>query len=374
VSGGTGWAKPSRSSVEIVVAWGGPHLRAARERKNQDMTQLLTRPTSGFGRFRWALPLLLIGILGSSTSGFADEFRLKDGRRLVGEIVREIGDLVSIKTTTGVVTVERSDIVKRVETRTPYEEYLDRVKELADNDSSGHLELARFCDQNELKAEAILHFKKVMQLSPNNEEARTKLGYLWLAGDWFLEGSPEIEAKRAELEETPTEDLIEMPDRFSIPKPSPAEERGLPPLPASAEMIHLVLDERIGRERPKVSGASHVVSKLCRSFSEPMRVTKSGDPEKCAFEIRVKVRCYFAKTVRFYNKPLYHVFTGEVQMQILERRADGSTRSVGRMKFKKNLSANVDHDKSKSINWSYHATIEELEKKLEDYSWFKKRL
>ena len=338
------------------------------------MSQFWTRPRFGLCGCQWTLPVLLIALIWSSTSSFADEFRLKDGRRLVGEIVREIGDLVSIKTSSGVVTVERNDIVKRVETRTPYEEYLDRVKKLSDTDTLAHLDLARFCDRSDLNAEAILHFKKVMELSPDNEEARLKLGYVWLAGDWFLEGSPEVEAKRAELEETPTEDLLEMPDRFSIPKALPEKEKKLPPLPATAAAIHLVLDERVGRERPEVSGATLVVSRLCRSFSEPMRVTKSGDPAKCAFEIRLKIRCYFAKTVRFYNKPLYHVFTGDVQMQILQRRSDGSTRSVGRMKFKKNLSANVDHEKSKSMKWTYHATIEELEKKLEALSWFKKRL
>ncbi len=301
-----------------------------------------------------------------------DVFRLKDGRRIEGNIIREIGDLVSIRTADKVLTIDRGEIVEQIAVKTAFDRYQEKLSTTAEDDLAAQLALARWCASEDLASEATLHYKIVVGLAPDLEEAREKLGHIWFAGDWYLDGSAELEARRAELESTPAEDLPKIPDQLP-PEPTERMPRELPPVPFGSRSVALTLDEKLGREAPKNSGVAFHVDKLLRSLDEPLRVSPGLDPAKAPFEIRVKVRCFFVRTQTFYNAPIYHVYQGEAEADIFERAEDGTTRRVGHVSAKKPFSSSVKVPKEKALQYTYYATCEELAVQLARSTFLRSR-
>ena len=331
--------------------------------------RVLRGPVRFVGAF--AVCALLFGVAPGAVH--ADLFKLKDGRRIEGTVVREIGSLISIKTSDGVITLDKTEIRERVIKKTPFDEYRERVKEIAETDLAGNLALAKWCEGHEMTAEATLHYKAVVAIAPDHEGARVKLGYVWIAGDWFLEG-PAAEARRAELEAIEVDDIVKLPDSPDSDGPTDEEiERTLPPLPVGAKTLALKLDEKIGKEKPKSSGVAHQINKYCRQMTEPLRVSPSADPTTAPFVIEVKVRTYFVRTVSFYNAPLNNIFQGEVQAKIYQRQPNGVLKAAGTIKFSKPYSLSCQVDKKKASQSAYYATIEEFGKKLRATPFFRKR-
>ena len=322
------------------------------------------------GGVRAALGLLVIALL--ATPIHADLFRLKDGTRLEGTIVREIGDLVSIKPPDGVVTIDKSEIKERIEKKTPFKEYQEKIKTLDSEDLDSQVELARWCERNSLSAEAARHWKRVIEIAPDHEDARKTLGYIWLAGDWYLEGSPEEAARRAELEAMDTDDLIELPEKVTLPPPE-IDRKPLPPLPTTARSVALVIDEKMGRKKPTTSGASYSLSSLCRQLKEPLSASTGKDPKTAPFVMELKVKVYFVRTVTFYGRPLNNMFQGQVNLTIKERTAEGSLRVVDRLSFNHKYSLTTRIEKDQAIQSAYHATIHEFRQKLPTMRFFKSR-
>ena len=343
----------------------------------EDVVQMSQR-TSRSANFRvlWCVRALLLGgilSMGVSSPAFADLFRLTDGRRIEGTVVREIGNLISIKTSSGVVTLDKTEIRERVEKRTPFDEYKQKVKLVSPEDLSGNLSLAEWCDRNELTAEAVLHYKAVVTIAPDHEGARIKLGYVWIGGDWYLKGK-DADARIAELEAIDTDDIVELPDEPALGgTPEPEVERTLPPLPASAKTLALKLDEKVGKDKPKHSGIAFQISRICRQLKEPLRVSPSANPDTAPFVIEVKVRAYFVRTVTFYNAPLNNVFQGQVSATIHERQADGTLKVAGTITFKQPYSLSCRVAREKAIQSAYYATIEEFGKQLRASSFIRSR-
>lgn len=316
-----------------------------------------------------AAVIVVCGLVGTLA---ADVFRLADGRRVEGTIVREIGDLVSIKTADGVITVDRKEILDRIVVRSQLDEYRDRAAALADDDFSGHLSLARWCAENELPSESKLHYKRVISIDPEHEEGREKLGYIWFTGDWYLEGSAEIEARRKEIESTTADQTKSIPDR--LPEiPEQKDPPKLPPLPKGAGKVALTLDEKIGKESPERSGALYHVNQVLRGLDEPMSANPGLDAAKADLEIRIKVRCYFLRTQDFYGAPLYHLYEGSAQIEVLERNADGSTQRVGLAKVQQPFSSSVKVDRAKALDYTYYATASAIGEKLAAMKYFRER-
>lgn len=305
---------------------------------------------------------IVIGLGPGAAPLRADVFRLKDGRRIEGTVVREIGDLLSIKTADGIVTVGREEIVERIAAKTPFDKYKERLAAAAPDNVDQQLELARWCAAEGLAAESTFHYKRVIELAADHEEAREKLGYIWFAGGWYREGSPELAARKAELEATPAEQPPEIPegDVASAPEAVP----DLPPLPANAEAIALVLDEKLDKDPPRRSSVPYELGLFLGKLPKPMRAIPGLDPSRAKLEIRVKVRIFFVKTVKFYETPVYHLFQGEAEAEIFERGADGSARSVGKVSAKRNFSSSIQNPMEKGMGYTYFATVERLADQL----------
>jgi len=312
---------------------------------------------------------LLLCVLGSGPL-LADLFRLKDGRELEGSIVREIGDLVSIRTAAGIVTIDRSEIEEHERSRTSYDEYQERLRKLDDGDAAGHLALARFCESEGLEGEAASLYKRVVEIDSHNSVAREKLGYVWYAGGWYLDGSAELEAKRKEVESIDVGGAKDL-DPAAVSRP-PARKPSLPPLPSSSAAMAIKLDERIGRDPVENSGAAYVIGSLCRTLTKPIQAAPGFDPTKTPYVMEVKIRTAFLKQVQFYNLPLTNIYQCKVDVGIGERNPDGSLRRVGTLRFSQEFKLASRVDKERGMRSAYHAGIEELDRRLQKMTFFRK--
>lgn len=314
------------------------------------------------------LAALLLGAL-VATPLFADVFRLKDGRRLEGTVVREIGDLLSIKTADGIVTVDKADVLERIAAKTPYDKYKERLAAASADDPAQQLELARWCVAEGLAAESTFHYKRLLELVQDHEEAREKLGYIWFAGGWYLDGSPELAARKAELEATPTQDVTEIPEGAEEPTPEALPD--LPSYPVSAQSVAITLDERLDKDPPRRSTVPYEFGLVLGSLSTPMRPSPGLDPARARLEVRVKIRVFYVKTDFFYETPTFHIFRGEAEAEILERAEDGTVKVVGRTQCTRPFSSSVRNPKEKALLYTYFATVERLADHLAQVPYFK---
>ena len=252
---------------------------------------------------------------------YGDVFELTNGDKVEGNIVREIGDLVSIRKLDGsIVTLDRSEIKNIKKSSTPLDEYKKRADSVKDNDLTGQIDMAKWCQSRGLDAQAKVHWKMVLNLSPDQFDARKALGYVWIGGDWYLAGSKEAKNRQKELDSTPAEELPEVPDELPLPewertKVNPLP--GLPPINKDTSVVILQADEKMGRTKVESSGLKYQLNRMGGKvrFAE-------GDVNKASHVLKVKIRCFFVRQQDFYGAPIANIFQGEATMELLERTPD----------------------------------------------------
>ncbi len=307
-----------------------------------------------------------------SSSLHADVFELVNGDKIEGNIVREIGDLVSIRKLDGtIVTIDRSEIAKIKKSATPLDEYEKRAKALKEGDVDGQIQLARWCDSRNLSIQAKVHWKMVISLSPDQFDARKALGYVWIGGDWYLEGSEAAQARQKELDSTPTEELPEIPDNLPLPK---WDKTGLPDLPelppvsGDATVVIIQADEKVGRDKVESSGLRYNLNRMGGKvrFSE-------GDVKKAAHVLKVKLRCYFVRQQDFYGAPIANIFQGEATIELLERTSEGKFKRLRSAKVKMPFSASTMRPKEVALQYTYYKTLEGVASRVSRWAWFKQK-
>jgi hypothetical protein len=115
-----------------------------------------------------------------------DVYELKDGGAVAGELVerRENGDYL-IKTAEGAqVAVARQQLQRIVPRNKAADEYLVRSRTTPDT-VDGHRKLAAWCNEHGLAAEADAHLARLAELDPNDQQARTSLGFQRVNGRWL---------------------------------------------------------------------------------------------------------------------------------------------------------------------------------------------
>lgn len=336
------------------------------------------------GAWLFAIVALSWGAFSWSSIALADRFVLKDGRRLEGEIVRELGDLVSIRTTDGeVVTIDRREIRSQIEERTVQEDYAEKSAALADDDIDGHRKLAKWCGENQLEAERSRHYRRVIELSPFDEEARVALGYALIGGDWYLEGSDEAERRRAEIE-TLSQMPKKIPDDFEVVDLSGSNATGgiaggaggsgsLGPVKGN---IQLFARERVGPAPPEQSHVAWRLNPITRSFDDPLGVLPVEDKEKVrdGLLLEVKVRVYFVRTTMFYGKiPLNNVYQGEVDGTLYDVE-DGEWKVVDRFpSFRFPFSASAQLPREEGFKYAYIDTVAEFAERFSKWGWARRK-
>jgi HEAT repeat protein len=129
---------------------------------------------------------LLALLLLSASAASADEVELTSGAVVEGK-VQDLGDSIRVVKSNGSAVYPKSMIRKITPKKTVEEAYEDKARELKDADADGHLLLARWCLQQKLAKEAVAEFKKVIAVSPDQEEAREGAGFQKVNGKWLTE-------------------------------------------------------------------------------------------------------------------------------------------------------------------------------------------
>ncbi len=116
----------------------------------------------------------------------ADVFELKDGGQIVGTTVaRPDGADYVVQTAEGAEVRLTRDMLSRVIQEEPaVAEYRARSRKAPDT-VEAHRELAAWCRERKLLAEANRHLARVAELDPNDAEARRALGYQQVGDRWL---------------------------------------------------------------------------------------------------------------------------------------------------------------------------------------------
>ena len=140
------------------------------------------------------LGILLVGLL--AAPALADVVTLADGSKREGKVLKETDQEVVLQVTQGrlsaEITFKRSEVKSVERGQTAAEKVLAEVERrkaaLKDKDAVGWLEFAQWLDkQPGFSRDVREACEKVVSLEPNNDWARTRLGYQRLGGQWLSE-------------------------------------------------------------------------------------------------------------------------------------------------------------------------------------------
>jgi uncharacterized membrane protein YgcG len=137
--------------------------------------------------FRWAAGVFVASLILSPTWTMADEFILKNGKRVEGALLnpdQQPRVTYEIQLATGGSTsVNAQDVLRFVPesaAKRRYRELLPRMPQTAD----GNWKMAQWCRKKSLSAERALHLEQTIALDPNHESARRALGHRFVDGRW----------------------------------------------------------------------------------------------------------------------------------------------------------------------------------------------
>src|SRR5262245_3899776 len=154
--------------------------------------------------------LLIAFVLASASAAAADEVWLENGGKLVGRATRA-GDDVIVKTPTGEFRVPATQVKSITPGRTVWDEYDEKLKGADLKDAKTQVELGDWCKKQGLTPESRRHWKKAIEIDPDQADARSRLGFIryedrWLTNDEYYkargfvkvggEWIPEDEARR----------------------------------------------------------------------------------------------------------------------------------------------------------------------------------
>ena len=118
---------------------------------------------------------------------FADEILLKGGAKFTGRIQEETATMVTIDIGDGVIGVARSRIDHVVKGKSALDEYDARSAKLKPKDAAGWRSLGAWAAQQGLSAQSRQAYQNVLTSLPNDQEARSALGYVQYQGHWVTE-------------------------------------------------------------------------------------------------------------------------------------------------------------------------------------------
>lgn len=303
----------------------------------------------------------------------ADIFHLSDGNKIEGTIIREIGDLVSIRDQDGqIITIDRSQITRVEKKSTALDEYLKRSQKIKSEDLEAHRALAIWCQQKQLISQAQKHWKLVISIDPDHDEARSNLGYVWIGGDWYIKGSPEATKRREELTADPDVPVREIPEELRLPDWDREDLPDLPELPpvgsGKGDVVVVVADEKVGRSKPERSG---LIYHLRRMGGKIQFVPGSEKDAKVV--VKVRTRCYFVRLQTFYGAPIANIFQGEAKAQFFERNSSGKMVLRKTTTVRIPFSSSAQRPREQALHYTYYATLESIAARISRWGWMKER-
>ena len=118
---------------------------------------------------------------------FADDVYLKGGARFTGRIQEQTASMVTIDIGDGVIGVAMSRVERIVKGKSALDEYEARAAKLKPKDASGWRNLGSWAAQQGLSAQSRQAYQNVLNIQPEDAEARQALGYVHFQGRWVTE-------------------------------------------------------------------------------------------------------------------------------------------------------------------------------------------
>ena len=112
----------------------------------------------------------LVALLAVCFALLADVVNIADGGKVVGKIIRETEDEVTILTVRGVILRVPKERIESIERGSPEEIYKKRLAEIPEEDVDSLYQLALWCRDVGLKEHAKQLFRKIIKISPNHRE------------------------------------------------------------------------------------------------------------------------------------------------------------------------------------------------------------
>jgi hypothetical protein len=142
---------------------------------------------------RW---LILVSVLSAGSACRAEVFVLANGGRISGELLNRQESprkqYVVKVAGEGQITLAASQ-VEQVLKRRPDEEEYERIRPAYPDTIEGQWALAEWCRQKHLPLERETHLKRMIELDPNQIDARRALGYVQSDGQWTTYDELQIE-------------------------------------------------------------------------------------------------------------------------------------------------------------------------------------
>jgi hypothetical protein len=181
---------------------------------------------------------------------------LKGGDEVIGEVVEETPDKISVKSAFGVTSIEmnRVDVVIRGE-EVDRREYSQRHKRaIRRGSASGWYSLAKWALQRGLEQQAHDAFEKTLEIDPEHEAARIALGWGQVDGQWKTPEEAEALVARGWGRDgkrlIPPRESVRTPPRIPSPKPTePKPDVVKPGRPTIPESVTRRLDPQEQRRR-----------------------------------------------------------------------------------------------------------------------------
>ncbi len=114
----------------------------------------------------------------------ADEIHLKDGRRITGQVRSEKNGKVTIERTYGMLTIDKSDVVKIVRQNNDVFDRFDMLNSRAAEDSGKILQLASWCKKNGLTFRMREAAKKLIAVDKDHAGAHKLLSQVKFGNKW----------------------------------------------------------------------------------------------------------------------------------------------------------------------------------------------
>lgn len=233
-----------------------------------------------------------LALASATNSSFADEFFLKNGKRVEGRLLNPDERprvKYEIRLTSGGRTSLSADEVLRFVPESPdkrrYQELLPKMPQTAD----GNWKMAEWCRKHGLLKDRTFHLEQVVQLDPNHEQAHRALGHMFVDGKWTArdelmqargyvkhkgswklpdEVEIEVERRRVEFAEKQWRKQIRLWRRQLAKNPGAVDNiRGIFDPLAAAAVADLLADEEEDR------GLRHEYIEVLGRLDSPVAVT-----------------------------------------------------------------------------------------------------
>ena len=143
------------------------------------------------------MALCIIAVLLISTSASAEDIiQILDGGQIRGYIIEETIDHVLIRRNSGDIQQILSDDIDWIKRGPAFkDEFIERWDNISKSDTDAFFELGLWCEDRGHSEEATKCFNRTIELNPNHQIARERLGHVYYDGKWYVSLDKYYEAK-----------------------------------------------------------------------------------------------------------------------------------------------------------------------------------